>query len=429
MSTDFTDTPPEPGPPTGIKEGPQTGIVRLPRGHPAIAWAVILAAVAGVFLLQFFRASSEGQQIDIFEIQARALVGAADLGPGRSQIYKQAQELDRGPAAQRLGFAVLAGELKGPDEALDRLNDLKDLLDKGETPQTSPEEAAAGPCHGRNPRPALPRLFARRPVGGERRRGGTRSDATAARLVWRPGPQPARRAEPRRTGRGPGAGRALVRGGRAGDAGAASGAGVNGFLLLVLFLALWRWMHNRFTTGSAHGGVYAETFALWLIVYFGLGRAAAALPAGLPLAVTAGVPQLLSLGVLGWPVLRGAPWRQVRRDIGWWAGDRPALEPFYGIVCYLAALPLVILAALSDPCRHATSCRSSRRDDLLLAPTAPRRTPSFLKCPTRAGRFGFRSYSSPASWRRSWKRPCSAASSTATCAWPPAAWAAFGAWS
>src|SRR5207249_2199902 len=39
----------------------------------------------------------------------------------------------------------------------------------------------------------------------------------------------------------------------------------------------------------------------------------------------------------------GVPWRQVRRDIGWGAGDRPALEPFYGILCYLAALPLVIL--------------------------------------------------------------------------------------
>ena len=61
-------------------------------------------------------------------------------GRAATEIYKQAQELDRGPAAQRLGFVVLAGELKGPDEALDRLNELKDLLNKGEVPHADDAE-------------------------------------------------------------------------------------------------------------------------------------------------------------------------------------------------------------------------------------------------------------------------------------------------
>ena len=33
-----------------------------------------------------------------------------------------------------------------------------------------------------------------------------------------------------------------------------------------------------------------------------------------------GLAALGSLAALGWPVLRGIPWRQVRRDIGWHAG-------------------------------------------------------------------------------------------------------------
>ena len=50
------------------------------RGQADEPWAVIVAAVAGVFLLQFFRAPSEDQQIDVFEMQARALVGGGAWG-------------------------------------------------------------------------------------------------------------------------------------------------------------------------------------------------------------------------------------------------------------------------------------------------------------------------------------------------------------
>ena len=98
------------------------------------------------------------------------------------------------------------------------------------------------------------------------------------------------------------------------------GAAAIGFILLVLFVVFWRRMHSRVHSGSPYGGIYAETFALWLVVYVGLSRAFAFLPAGFPPALEMGLPQLLSLSVLGWPVLRGVPWRRVRQDIGWWRG-------------------------------------------------------------------------------------------------------------
>src|SRR5690348_16325432 len=59
-----------------------------------------------------------------------------------------------------------------------------------------------------------------------------------------------------------------------------------------------------------------------------------------------GVVALCSLAALGWPVLRGIPWRQVRQDIGWNAGRRPWLEPLYGIGCYLLALPMLLVGVL-----------------------------------------------------------------------------------
>jgi len=338
MSTDFTDTPPAPGPPTGI--------ARLPRGHPGIAWMVVITAVAGLFVLRLFHPPTEGQQIDVFEIQARALVGAAGLGPGRGQIYQEARELDRGPAAQRLGFVVLAGELKGPDEALDRLNELKDLLNKDEVPHADEAEvqnarATAG-ILGRLYRDYSDGDLSAANVGEEDRQTLQRRLGWFGDLALNPrgGPNTAARAAVLAP-----AERAAVLDGVMVVGGL--GAGAIGFSLLVLFAVLWRHMRARLTVGSPYGGLYAESFALWLILYVGLSKALALLPAGVPLGLEAGIPGVLSLAAaVAWPVLRGAPWRQVRRDIGWWAGDRPALEPFYGVVCYLAALPLVILGAV-----------------------------------------------------------------------------------
>jgi membrane protease YdiL (CAAX protease family) len=83
-----------------------------------------------------------------------------------------------------------------------------------------------------------------------------------------------------------------------------------------------------------------------------------------------GLAALGSLAALGWPVLRGIPWYQVRHDIGWhmgrrrWLvfrarvrnedaydigwhmGRRRWLEPFFGIGCYAMALPMLALGMI-----------------------------------------------------------------------------------
>jgi membrane protease YdiL (CAAX protease family) len=51
----------------------------------------------------------------------------------------------------------------------------------------------------------------------------------------------------------------------------------------------------------------------------------------------------MSLIAIGWPVLRGVSWADVRRDIGLTPGRQPAIEPIIGAACYTMALPMMLV--------------------------------------------------------------------------------------
>ncbi|HVS39295.1 MAG TPA: hypothetical protein VMS17_27305, partial [Gemmataceae bacterium] len=379
MATEFSDAPPPPGPPTGVQPGPETGITRLPRGHPLIAWIVIIAAAVGLFVLRLaFQPPAEVKESDAFEIQAHFLVGMANLPLGGGAVlYEQAKEFNKGSVGQRLRFVVLAGELKGPDEALKQLQRLKqelgsaaqkgpdaenqqtaailDQLYRNNKDQADLQTLAAGAVGllsaplGDGPLAATADLYPERIAGSSAPPlADNQRQELQRRLGWfgalalhpRNGPDPAARdaiiAPAQR----------LVVIGVSVELLALGGAAV-GFILLVLFFLLWRHMRSRLHVGSPFGGVYAETFAVWMVLFIGLSVGGAFLarylPPSVPDELPSGLGALLSVGALAWPVLRGVPWRQVRRDIGWVAGDRPVLEPFCGLLCYLAMLPLVLL--------------------------------------------------------------------------------------
>jgi membrane protease YdiL (CAAX protease family) len=137
---------------------------------------------------------------------------------------------------------------------------------------------------------------------------------------------------------------ALAQGGIAltGLAGAFFGLGLLLFGLLLVYIGRLR--GGLVVTG--HGALYAETFAVYLVLFQALGYASRWLPAGDFRFSVTGLVMLASLGALGWPVLRGVPWQQVRRDLGLWFGRRPALEPLAGFGCYITALPLVLAGLL-----------------------------------------------------------------------------------
>ncbi|HTU91779.1 MAG TPA: CPBP family intramembrane glutamic endopeptidase, partial [Gemmataceae bacterium] len=119
-------------------------------------------------------------------------------------------------------------------------------------------------------------------------------------------------------------------------------------LLVTLFVLFFL---NRLRGGvapvSPHHGIYAETFALYMLLFLGLSAGCRyainwlSLEQG-TLAIS-GLAALGSLAALVWPVLRGIAWHQVRRDIGWHLDRRPGLEPLFGLGCYTMALPMLIL--------------------------------------------------------------------------------------
>jgi membrane protease YdiL (CAAX protease family) len=117
-------------------------------------------------------------------------------------------------------------------------------------------------------------------------------------------------------------------------------------LVVLTILAAMGTIKSNVQCGSYHHAVYAETFALWMVLFVALqivtGLTA---PRGWQLGA-AGLGALISLIVLAWPVLRGLPWRTVRADIGLTSGRAPLLEPLFGFGSYLASLPILAVSLL-----------------------------------------------------------------------------------
>src|SRR5262249_53086404 len=98
----------------------------------------------------------------------------------------------------------------------------------------------------------------------------------------------------------------------------------------------------RFAAGSRDGGVYAETFALWMILYMLPMVATKFIPWSHSRLLIMGLFGLASLSALAWPMLRGLPWRRVRQDLGWWAPGSAGGAGLWGVGCFLASLPLLL---------------------------------------------------------------------------------------
>jgi membrane protease YdiL (CAAX protease family) len=341
-----------------------------PRGRPLLAWLVILLAVGYVLYREQRPAPADEKQPPadkatasfVLEFQARYLVGAGQLLGEKEKLhlYEQMSSLNTGSFGQRLRFVILAGEMAGPDEALRKLEELNRQLAESKVELTADQAALkkdltrlytayqvnrwwrrvedmlpafVRPLTERLERPLLARAL----PDAERQR--VRSElGWFGDLALAPPRGPDEQA------------RAAVLAPATRTVGVLVSfsvlllvAGLAGLIGLLVFLALVAAgkVRSRLRTGSPGGGVYAETFAVWMLLFLGLNWLAAHLaPPGAGL-LPNGVASLCSLSALAWPVCRGLPWQQVRRDIGWTLGDNPTLEPLIGAACYPTALPLV----------------------------------------------------------------------------------------
>jgi membrane protease YdiL (CAAX protease family) len=273
------------------------------------------------------------------------------------ELYDQSQAMNLGPVPQRLRFIVAAGELAGPDEALRLWRELDHMLAQRQV--ALPDEHAQlmdivrrlyqdyerGDAKAASVSPEERRFLAEQlgwfgelalepPSVGARALAAQAGAAPAAAVaaVERERPERDTVLEPAR--------RTFVL--LIGTLVVFVFLGALGFLGLVTFLVfLWSGkLTAGIETGVTSGGVYAETFAVWIALFLGLLAALGSVP-GIPMLIGSGAAMFMSLLAVLWPVIRGIPWRQVREDIGWTLGRNPLLEPLIGVGCYVMALPLV----------------------------------------------------------------------------------------
>lgn len=338
------------------------------QGRTLLAWLVVVTVVLFTFWRSGKETSSDREKYDLTTatIEGRLFVGLEQLqlrlspnADNKAILYAQArQTLDQHTYAERLRFVVLAGELMGPTEArkqLDRLNEsYREQVGEPSTEDTETAQLlehlyslrqrnlsafAALSQHDREE--LLERLgwFGALALTPEQE-----SDFAARAAVLAPAVRTAI---------------ALLILGLC-----LFGLAFFGLILAVTMGVLWflKRLPGGLTIGSAHGGIYAETFALYMLLFLGFSVAGHYAIEWWNIRhgtiALSGAAALLSLSALGWPVLRGVSWGQVRRDIGWTAGRRPWLEPLFGVGGYALALSMMPFALI------ATMIATTLRDQL-----------------------------------------------------------------
>jgi membrane protease YdiL (CAAX protease family) len=321
--------------------------VKAPRkGHPILAWIVIIGLVVFLYARQAHlseeRASSPNDQTDALtmQLQARYLVGAAQFTE-KSAFESQIVALNTGPVSRRLRAIILIGEISGPTRAEELLKELDSQLaeqkiEPGANDKSHKEilkhlyadyaqEKFEAPSVQADERAELHKDLgwfgdlALAPQGGDEQ---VRAQVLQPAFLTTVGLL------------------AFVALGLM-----AAVAGLFGLVFLIVFFYTGR-VRAGIRTGLTYGGLYAETFAIWLAMYPLLSLAVSFIPAGRSQLLVQGSAMLLSLSVVFWPVLRGVPWRQVRQDIGLTGGRWPALEPLFGVGGYAMTLPLLGIAVV-----------------------------------------------------------------------------------
>lgn len=325
-------------PPPDFPGDPLPNQAEKPRGRPwltGLAWVVILGAVAYLVFRPSRTADEQGVQQDLlmFRMQARYMIGASRFVGGK-QLLEQAEDMNRGNYAQRLRYVIVAGELGGLEDGSAALDELRGYADLGLVEPNEKQERISDILER-----ALVDAASWQDVPGlltDEEKQALLDLGYFGELLH-PDRRPAALAQASRTF-------VVV---LAGVIGFLLAAAV-GFLvvLLLIILRLVGRLRPRWNPQGS-GGVFAETFALWIMLYVGMGFLFLFLPRPPFPLLTTGLIMLLSVaGALLWPRLRGYSWQEIRAETGLTRGSNPWIEALWGGVCYLAALPVLIIGVL-----------------------------------------------------------------------------------
>lgn len=311
------------------------------RGQPLLAWLVILGVVAFILFWPGRRKAAQEDDAWLAPLlqQSRYLVGVSQLKlPGASgqQFYDQARNnLAANGYSQRLRLAILGGELVGPKAALDELAS----LDKDHRDDDSVRDISREACRllirlytGYETAPAIADLDAaeqaklRDGLGwfGDLALTPAGADTAARAKVLAP------------------AYRAFIVTASMGVLALLALVGGVALLAILGILAATRGFPPLLRASSGHGGLYAETFALYMALFVGLSYAVSWIPHDRAMMWPTAVVMVGSQLALLWPVARGLTWKQVRADVGLDFGGQPLVEVASGFACYLCAVPAFV---------------------------------------------------------------------------------------
>ncbi|MFB3130461.1 MAG: hypothetical protein ACE1Y7_12320, partial [Lysobacteraceae bacterium] len=313
--------PPRPSPPR-------------PKGQALLAWLVIIAMCLLIVVIPRLLGSSTDSEKDdpvgltLMQMQGKYIVGAARLFPRNAEtLYDQAEVLlNIGTVGQRQRFIILAAELAGPDEARRQLEQLDALIADppvGEPVQLNEAQAAVQrilhqlfPAESPDPDAAG---AAQDSAGAASTLDPADRDIFVEQLGWFGRLALAPAASDDVAARD-----AALRPARivvvlifsVAMVGIAAGfVGFVGLILLMVF-ALLGTLRSGLGSSSPHHAVYAETFAVWVVVFFGLQLLAELISTPETAMLLTIIMFFASLLALAWPVVRGIPWPTVRRDVG-----------------------------------------------------------------------------------------------------------------
>ena len=316
-----------------------------PRGHAWIAWLVIALIVTVILLVSRQGDSEPAEEVDrtqllLLELQGKYIVGAAQTPMIRpDELESSIGPLNSGPLENRLCYAILIGELKGSESASESLERTVQRLESaGHEPPAEVSDLLE----------TLKRLYS--DYGRGEWNAPSVSEPERESLIDQLGWFGELALTPPRDDRPDTKVPALIAARRTFVIALLGVVGVVFVMLAGAFgcfaflgLASTGRLHSSLGGSTAHGGIYAETFAVWMVSFFVLS-----LVAGVVFGDEQGLaPSILvmfaSLAVLGWPVWRGLSWPEVRRDIGLIAPRGVLREVFWGLVCYVSSLPLVAI--------------------------------------------------------------------------------------
>lgn len=323
------------------------------------SWSVIILLVFGlaawVAIGQFFLPKS-------FEVTSSELLGVnltakMLLGYRDPSALNQAEQFNAGPLEQRYGFAILVNEISGPEAALSALDRIDaEMMEEVKARQERGEDDSFPTESQVEIRRVLGTLFEQYETGDFDSSGLAESDRDllGSRLGWVsklaliPPKSPDRAARQEMTRTGQQLFRFLFTAMLLGIfALFASFAAV--FLCVTMFAA--NQVDAKFQNKSLHGFVYLETFAIWLVLFFGSQYLALWVSSMIQNSIVSmalsSVVFFGSLIALAWPMIRGIPFKTLRKDIGWELGN-PLVETAVGGYSYLALLiPMVLGLSVS----------------------------------------------------------------------------------